>query len=199
MERDVILNEYLTEIYILDEFDLSQIKSKVKDLVDSAKSGNILKANKEFSKLKKISLDDLAVFARKKMPAEYKSAKTYVNQKVKKDNKFKEPLVLTRTCLKTLEKETDDPDVKNKIQENLKKLDDILKNMEDKGMVETGVTMLFLALLTSFFLGSVLPTMVTLLTYTGVAFIAVAILVYITRAILDLFIESKKQGKKVVS
>jgi hypothetical protein len=66
-------------------------------------------------------------------------------------------------------------------------------------MVETGVTMLFLALLTSFFLGSVLPTMVTLLTYTGVAFIAVAILVYITRAILDLFIESKKQGKKVVS
>ena len=199
MNQADMLNKHLNVIYFLNEFDLSNIKSKAKAISSAAASGNILKFNRIFDNMKGLSSEELVSVARKKFASEYKNSVQYVDKKGKKvPTKIKNFLVLTRTTLLNISNNTKDPEIQSKTQESLKKFDDLLKRMASKGIVGKGISMMALAWMVSFLLGNLLY-LAPLLTLTGMLFIAVAVFVYITREIIDLFIDAKKTGKKVIS
>jgi len=199
MTQAEMLNEHLNMIYILNEFDLSNIKSKAKEISSTAASGNILKFNRIFDNVKDLSSEKLVSIARKKFGNEYKSSVQHVDKKGKKaPAQIKTFLTLARTTLLKINNDTKDPEIQSKTQDGLKKFDDLLKRVESKGMVGTGISMMALAWIVSFVLGNVLY-LAPLLTVTGMTFIAVAIFVYITREIINIFIDAKKTGKKVIS
>lgn len=194
-----MLNEHLNVIYIIEKIDFSKIKSKAKEITNVASSGNILKFNRIFSNTEEVSSEEMISVARKKFGSEYKESIKHIDSKVKKaPQRIKDYLALGRACLLKINKDSKDPEIQSKIQENLQKLDDVLKRMQSKGMVDKGITMMLLAFIVSFFLGALLHLSVILL-WSGILFIATAIFVYITRAIINLFIEKKKEGAKVVS
>ena len=199
MNQSNMLNEHLNMIYIIEAINFSKIKSKAKDITSAAKSGNILKFNGIFRGMKEPSSEDMTSVAKSKFGPEYKESVKHIDKKGKKlPERIKTFLTLGRACLLKINKDSSDPEIQSKTQEQLKKLDDLLKRMQDTGMVETAITMIALAWIAAFFL-STIPILSVILVKVGIAFIVAAIFIFITREIINLFIEKKKAGKKVIS
>jgi hypothetical protein len=66
MTQADMLNEHLNVIYIIEDLNLSKLKSQAKKIGDAASSGNILRIKKVFDSLPNIPLNDLKLTAKKK-------------------------------------------------------------------------------------------------------------------------------------
>ncbi|RLF57670.1 MAG: hypothetical protein DRN27_07305 [Thermoplasmata archaeon] len=198
MKRLDIINEHLNSFYILHELNFGGIKSKASEIVKQSKSGNILAINRVFGSLKDIPISEILPIARRKFAKEYKDSEKVVEQKIKKcPEKIKQSLVLGRASLLKINNDTKDPDIKEKTQSSLQKIDDLLIKLSTKDMVGKGINIIGLAWLVEFFLTTTFY-LATILTATGIMFIAAAIFIYITKSIIELFIDSKKENLKVI-
>jgi hypothetical protein len=198
MTQADMLNEHLNVIYIIEDLNLSKLKSQAKKIGDAASSGNILRIKKVFDSLPNIPLNDLKLTAKKKFGSEYKQSEKYVDVKLKKaPDKIKDAMSLTRASLLKLKSDSKDPDIQLKVKEILERLDGILKELPGK-LAGSGFTLVTLAWIVSFFIGTTL-TIAPFLAISGIAFICAAIIVYVTRIFIDIFMRIKKTGKKDIS
>jgi hypothetical protein len=192
-----MLNEHLNVIYIIEELNLSKLKSQAKKLGDAAASGNILKVNQIFDTIPSISIDQLKLVARKKFNREYKESEKDININLKKaPDKIKDMMILIRSSLLNIKAKAKDPELQLKISKILEEMKKLYNKVE-VGMTVDGITLLAVAAIIKFLFGAIL--IVPLLQITGVFFIAIAVFALVMGTIVKMFIEAKKAGQRFIS
>ncbi len=197
MNQSNMLNEHLNMIYIIEDLNLSKLKSQAKKIGDAAASGNILKVNQIFDTIPDISIDQLKLVARKKFNREYKESEKNININLKKaPDKIKDMMILIRASLLNIKDKSKDPDLQLKISKTLEEMKKLYNKVE-VGMTVDGITLLAVAAIIKFLFGAIL--IVPLLQITGVFFIAIAVFSLIMGTIVKIFIEAKKAGQRFIS
>lgn len=197
MNQSNMLNEHLNVIYIIEELNLSKLKSQAKKLGDAAASGNILKVNQIFDTIPSISIDQLKLVARKKFNREYKESEKDININLKKaPDKIKDMMILIRSSLLNIKAKAKDPELQLKISKILEEMKKLYNKVE-VGMTVDGITLLAVAAIIKFLFGAIL--IVPLLQITGVFFIAIAVFALVMGTIVKMFIEAKKAGQRFIS
>lgn len=193
-----MLNEHLHTIYFLNELDLAKIKAKAKQISTIANTGNILKLKQVFDTVPDASLGDLTSVARKKFPADYKNSEKLINIKLKKaPENIKNIMTLARTSLMQIKSQSKDPEIVEKTNESLENLDRILNNILQTISLQ-GITLVGVGTIIGFLIGStafIAPVMVG----SGFILMAATIILFITKIILNIYMDAKKTGKRKVS
>ena len=197
MTRTEMLNENLTAINILEDINLSKIKSKSQQISGAAASGNILKVNQIFDTLPDVSIDSLKTLLRKKFPGEYKNSEMIVSKKIKDESKIKDVLVATLVSLRVVKKESKDPEITEKVNGSLEQFDKILFKVAN-AMGAGGLSFILLAFIIQFFMSATV-VLAPLLAIGGLIFVAVAAFIFLTGMTIKIYIEAKKLGKKVIT
>ncbi len=198
MTRGDMLNEHLNTIHIMEAFDFSKLKSKSKALGDAAANGNILAFNRVYSQLPDVKSNDLKTIARKKYPAEFKEAVKYINVKLKKAPPIiKDSLTLTRASLRKLSNDSKDPEVRQKVNESLEKLDNLFIKLKEKNLADTGITLILLASVVSLFIGMAFY-IAPLVALGGLLSVAASVIIFLAGGIVKIFVEAKKTGTRIV-
>lgn len=200
MVRKDILEEHLNNIYLTEDVNnlVNKLKSQGKNIADSAKNGNILKFNRAFDSIPVIPDEELISFTSKKMSVHYKNSKKYVNVKMKKAPEgIKELIIIARASLDKLRSEVDDPDIREKINSTLEKLDERIEKVTPM-LVKEGISLIFIASLLSMLLGDTL-FIVPLLERGGTVGVVSGVLLYVISRFVKIFIEAKKAGKRTIS
>lgn len=197
MNQSNMLNEHLNVIYIIEDLNLSKLKSQAKKIGDAAASGNILKVNQIFDTIPSISIDQLKLVARKKFNREYKESEKDININLKKaPDKIKDMMILIRSSLLNIKAKAKDPELQLKISKTLEEMKKLYNKVE-VGMTVDGITLLAVAAIIKFLFGAIL--IVPLLQITGVFFIAIAVFSLVMGTIVKMFIEAKKAGQRFIS
>lgn len=195
MTRYDMLNEHLNVIHVIEQLNFSKLKSKVKQIGDAAASGNILAFNRVMDTIPDISLDQLKSVSRKKFGPDYKKNEKYIDINMKKaPDKIKDAMTLARTSLMRIKSESKDPDVQAKVGEKVDEMDTLLKKI--KIAAATGLTLAVLANILEYYFGMT-SLIVPFLGLLGFILLYGAIIIYVIRFFVKLFIESKKKGRKV--
>ncbi len=196
MTRYDMLNEHLNVIHVIEQLDLSKIKSKVKNIGDAAASGNILAFNRVMDTIPDISIDELKSVARKRLASEYKASEKYIDMKIKKaPDKIKDAMTLTRTSLMRIKSESKDPDIQEKAGEKVEEMDTLLKKIKIAAV--SGLSLVLIANILEYYFGMT-SFIIPLLGLPGFLLLYGAIIVFIIRFFVKLFLKIKKEGKKVV-
>ena len=198
MTRDEMLNEHLQVIYFLNELDLTKIKAKAKQISTIANTGNILRLKQVFDTIPDTSLEGLTSVARKKFPSDYKKSEKEINVKLKKaPENIKNIMTLAKTSLMQIKSQSKDPEIQEKTTEALENFNKTLEDITRQITVE-GASLIGFGLIISMLIGATAfigPVMLG----SGLVFIAVAIIMFITKVSIDIYINAKKTGKRKVS
>jgi len=196
MTQADMLNEHLNVIYIIEELNFSKLKSKAKEIGNAISSGNIIRVKRVFDNIPDISLDQLKSLARKKSGVDYKKNEKYTDMKLKKvPDKIKDSMTLIRTSLLRIKSDTKDPEVQSKLGKAIEDMDEIYKRIVDN-MSVLGLTLVGVAVIL-FFLFGLFPALIALT--IGTVFLWVAIITFVVGILVALFVDAKKEGKKVIS
>jgi len=196
MTRYDMLNEHLNVIHVIEQLNFSNLKSKAKQIGDAAASGNILAFNRMMDTIPDISLDQLKSVARKKFGSDYKKNEKYIDIKMKKTpDKIKDAMALARTSLMRIKSDSKDPDIQAKVGEKIDEMDTLLKKI--KISAATGLSLVLLANILEYYFGMT-SFIIPLLGLPGFILLYGAIIIYIIRFFVKLFIKTKKEGKRVV-
>lgn len=191
-----MLNEHLNVIHVIEQLNFSNLKSKAKQIGDAAASGNILAFNRMMDTIPDISLDQLKSVARKKFGSDYKKNEKYIDIKMKKTpDKIKDAMALARTSLMRIKSDSKDPDIQAKVGEKIDEMDTLLKKI--KISAATGLSLVLLANILEYYFGMT-SFIIPLLGLPGFILLYGAIIIYIIRFFVKLFIKTKKEGKRVV-
>ena len=195
MTRDDMLNEHINMINILEDINLSKIKSKTQQISSTAASGNILKMNQVFNTLPDVSIESLKTISRKKYPSEYKNSEMMVSKKLKGASRIKDVLTVALTSLMVVKKESKDPEITEKVNNSLEQFNSLLLKIGNAAGAG-GLSFVLLAYIIQFFM-STTSFLAPLLAMTGVVFVSVAAFIFLTGMTIAIFIEAKKMRKKV--
>jgi len=190
-----MLNEHINMINILEDINLSKIKSKSQQISSTAASGNILKMNQVFNTLPDVSIESLKTISRKKYPSEYKNSEMMVSKKLKGASRIKDVLTVALTSLMVVKKESKDPEITEKVNNSLEQFNSLLLKIGNAAGAG-GLSFVLLAYIIQFFM-STTSFLAPLLAMTGVVFVSVAAFIFLTGMTIAIFIEAKKMRKKV--